>query len=229
MDDDTEMKLAAHVIRWLHKKNYEKVYQEVAYGGGTADLVVDRDGRGWVIECKKSLSMAVMGQAYDWQAEHAYVSVAVKKAQKRDSGRNFARAMCRHFGIGLIEVDRFGYAHEVVEPNDQRRKKNVIGDILQSCRPEHLDFCPAGSQHGAFTAFKGTIADVKKFLGTNGPADVATIVANVKHHYRCASAARRNLAKWLQDRKVCPGFEWRMVGNKLIFSLGRSSDDKRAG
>ena len=89
----TEKDLARAVVVWLTKKGYDKVYQEVGCGGGTADLVVDHEGYGWVIETKKSLSLVVMGQAYERQLDTSLVSVAVFKAKARDAGRNFARVL----------------------------------------------------------------------------------------------------------------------------------------
>lgn len=201
----TERDLAKALIAFLVKKGWPQPYQEVKYRQGTADVVVDRSGHGWVIECKKSLSLAVLGQAYEWQHDNRFVSVAVFKAKVRDSGRDFARTLCRNFGLGLFEVDKYGYTAEVIQPQDKRRKPTAIGDILQSCRPEHLSWCEAGSQNGAFTAFKATLVNVRAFLRDHGPATVGEIVANVKHHYRNPSSARSSLCKWLPDPKVCPG------------------------
>lgn len=219
----TEKDLAAAVVAWLNQKGYAQVYQEVVFGGGTADLVVDRDGNGWVIETKKSLSLAVMGQAYDRQNDTGLVSIAVFKAKKRDSGRNFARTLCRQFGMGLLEVDAYGYVHEVATPTDMKRSKR-IGDILQSCRPEHLTFCAAGSQNGAFTVFKDTIIKVRKFLREYGPRTVKQIVENVDHHYKTASTARRSLEKWLQQSKVCPGIDHEKIEGVIYYSLKEGYD-----
>lgn len=216
----TERDLAKALITYLVKKGWPQPYQEVKYRSGTADVVVDRDGHGWVIECKKSLSLAVLGQAYKWQHDNRFVSVAVCAAKRNASGRNFARAMCRKFGIGLIEVDHHGYAREGIHPQDQRRAKTAIGDILQSCRKEHLTFCEAGSTHGAFTAFKATIISVKQFLAGHGPATMDEILANIKHHYKNTSSARQSLGKWLQDPSVCPDFRYeKLPGKNVVYSL----------
>lgn len=201
----SERDLARALITYLVKKGWPQPYQEVKYRKGTADIVVDRSGHGWVIECKKSLSLAVLGQAYEWQHDNRFVSVAVFKAKARDSGRDFARTLCRHFGLGLFEIDKYGYAAEIIHPQDRRRRTTAIGDILQSCRKEHLTWCEAGSQNGAFTAFKNTLVNVRTFLANNGPSTVKTIVENIEHHYRNASSARSSLLKWLPEPKVCPG------------------------
>ncbi len=218
-----ETDLAAAVVAWLKSpmKRYEKVYQEVNGGTGTADLVVPHaDGYAWVIECKRTLGLAVMAQAYAWQDDHKHVSVAAFKTKKRDEGRDFARKVCADYGIGVIEVDEYGTCFERTTPVDRRRRQR-IGDILQKCRPEHENFCPAGSQHGAYTPFKATILAVRELLKQDKfkVATVDQIVDNIKHHYKCRSAARRGLLNWLRDPTVCPGFISYVDGRNIRFSL----------
>ena len=61
-----EQKLAAAVIAWLEGfDTHQEVQREPQ--GPIADIVVDAGGWGWVIECKRSLGLAVLGQARGWQ------------------------------------------------------------------------------------------------------------------------------------------------------------------
>lgn len=224
-----ETDLAAAVVAWLKSpmKRYAKVYQEVSCSGRTADLVVPHaDGYGWVIECKRTLGLAVMAQAYDWQRDHKHVSVAAFKTKKRDEGRDFARKVCADYGIGVIEVDEYGTCFERTTPTDKRRITTRIGDILQHCRPEHENFCPAGSQHGAFTPFKATILAVRALLRQDEfkSASLDQIVDGIKHHYKNRSAAKRNLGIWLENYEVCPGFIRSGEGRNRRFSLREDLD-----
>ena len=107
-----ETDLAARVVAWLRDRGLT-VYQEVkvAYGDCVADLVVDVNGRAWVIEVKRSLGLTVIRQAANWTRRVPRVSVAVPETAPQPDGlrgpsadRRFAYQLCKDRGIGIIEV-----------------------------------------------------------------------------------------------------------------------------
>lgn len=107
-----EVGLAARVVAWLRDQGLT-VYQEVltAYGDCVADLVVDVDGRAWVIEVKRSLGITVIRQAAGWTRRVPHVSVAVPESTQPghlprgpSADRRFAYGLCKERGIGIIEV-----------------------------------------------------------------------------------------------------------------------------
>jgi hypothetical protein len=132
-----ETEVAAAVVAWLEEAGWD-VYQEVQVKrfGRIADIVAVMERRVWIIECKTSLSMAVIGQAYDWQESVHWVSVAVPILAKRKGGYpirgqrpRFVNRVLRDYGIGLIKVERketFGQApavlqcHEAIHPQSWR-------------------------------------------------------------------------------------------------------------
>lgn len=108
-----ETELAQAVIWWLQDYQWE-VYQEVqvfAYGD-IADIVAVQNGIYWIIECKTTLNLEVMGQALAWKYFAHYVSVATPAACRPSKGRELARKILRDKGIGLLAVS---VGHEITE------------------------------------------------------------------------------------------------------------------
>jgi hypothetical protein len=73
-----EAELATHVISWLREEGWV-VHQEVEIPGGyrTADIVAEKDGKIWIIECKNTFTEAVLDQCYWHMRNTHYVSCAV--------------------------------------------------------------------------------------------------------------------------------------------------------
>ena len=101
-----ETEIAAAVVRWLVDMEWT-VYQEVSLGGRVIDLVATRGPLVWAIECKVSLGLAVLEQAYGLLGYAHYVSVAVREPTSEDSVvRWFAeQVVAAEHGIGVIERD----------------------------------------------------------------------------------------------------------------------------
>ena len=100
-----ETEIAAAVVRWLVDMEWT-VYQEVSLGGRVIDLVATRGPLVWAIECKVSLGLAVLEQAYGLLGYAHYVSVAVREPTSEDSVvRWFAeQVVAAEHGIGVLEV-----------------------------------------------------------------------------------------------------------------------------
>jgi len=216
-----EQTLAAAVVQYFAPA---EVFQEVkSRTGATADIVVKVGPRGWIVECKTALGLAVIWQAMRWKDYGAgIVSVAVPTPRKPyRSEIAAAQRVLQRWGIGLFYVDDRGRVREVFPPKLWRRK---IGrhpkdwDILQECREQHKTFCPAGSQGGQWSEFKGTLQRVRDLLEERGPLTMKQIVTDVETHYASTAIARRCLHQWLQCAKVCP---WAVIirdGPRLLFA-----------
>ena len=91
--------LAELVVNWLESQKWD-VYQEVQIEtyGKIADIVAVLGNLVWIIECKKSLSLSVMEQAYRWRRYANFTSVAVQR-RKGTEGRVFATKVLSKFNM----------------------------------------------------------------------------------------------------------------------------------
>lgn len=138
-----EQALAQHVIDWLEAQHWD-VYQEVPlHGGGskTADIVAVRNGLVWVIECKTTLSLAVMAQASSWNVHLR--SIAVPWAKRGYDERNTAERICRNFlQVGVLyvhEPDRYSGVSRVEESTRAillRHNHRFAIDLRDRLKPE---------------------------------------------------------------------------------------------
>lgn len=218
----SETDLAAKVVEWLEGFD---VYQEVGSSvGRVADIVVDVNGLAWVIECKKSLGLAVLEQASRWKMYGVpRVSVAVPRMKDTQSNtRYFAHEIAKWKGIGIIEVSRNGYVEEHSSPEFTRPRKLYDGywNLLNECNDQHKTFCDAGSTSGRWTPFKQTEAELERVIRGNPGITMKDAIAQMKeHHYRTDSTAYANLMTWLR-RGVLKGIEAKTgKGNALRLYL----------
>jgi hypothetical protein len=101
----TEADLARPLVEQLRELGW-RVYQEVEWytNGPRADIVATQGRLYWAIECKKSLSLDVLAQAFGWIGKAHVVSVAVPASRRHSSGNDFALEAARAFGIGVLHV-----------------------------------------------------------------------------------------------------------------------------
>ena len=192
-----ETELAQPVIQWLIDQHWE-VYQEVKHYGPIADIVAVQGPLVWVIECKTTLSLSVMGQASHWRVH--YRSVAVKHGRttrQRQTAYDVAR---KHFKVGVIDVMGGAVGQPVAPPymREYRRLAFKLRDILE---PEHKTFAQAGNSDGLYwTPYKRTIRDVQHFLKKNPGSTMKEIQTSIggKGHYASPASCRGNLGKALE-------------------------------
>lgn len=200
-----EQDLGPPVIAHLEAENWD-VYQEVpGPGGGVADLVATLGTRLCTVELKLGLGFDVLDQALRWKPYAHWTWVAVPAERVGTGARQLARIVCESYGIGVIEV-RHDVARVVSPPAIQRRA--LVSKLRDRLRPEHKTFAPAGSATGrAWTPFQETCKNLRAFLASQGgAADLAAVVANVKHHYSSGKVARACMVQWAEARKI-PGVE----------------------
>jgi len=195
------------IVSYLRDLRWD-VHQEVqpGYGWGIADIVAVQGPVLWVIECKMTLSIAVMSQAEGW-IRHAcanVVSVAVPRPLRASTDRDFAYRVCERFGVGVLVVDS-GYVHVGARPRFWRPTgyyKNYLRDSLSD---QTRTYAAAGSTAGAhFTAFKGTCQSIVTVLRETPGLTTRELVEKVNHHYASDSSARSSLVKWLREG-IIPG------------------------
>jgi len=229
-----ETDVAAKVIAYLKDLRYE-VHQEVG-----ADIVALLDGRAWIIECKLSLGLSVLAQAYRWVRDRsaAYVSIATPVFRHSDR-KAVAEWYLRYHGIGwltVVEGDPLtsGWSgeypvRELLPARVQRMRKQphwrdgtpYFPHDIRRCLSEHSkDYEIAGTPAPrAWTPFKETCERVRAALKEGPPLTVREIVDRVEHHYASPSGARSRLSHYL-SHGVIEGVEPFGDGRPQRWQLG---------
>lgn len=216
-----EADLAARVVQYLEEEQWE-VYQEVEprRWGSTADIVAVMGRVVWVIECKLSMSMDLLGQAMDWQGYAHRVSVAVPAPKRHRSDKKdiFLHKVCSTWNIGWLEVENNDWSHGVRErmrPGFQRRL--VDNRIRDSLTEKHKTYSKAGTDtRKRWTPFQHTCDQVAGLVRQRPGITLKEIVDAVDHHYASDSGARSSLSHWVQ-KGVVKGVEAKREGRYLRF------------
>lgn len=196
--DLKETDLAATVVSWLKDQHWD-VYQEVQMrrGDAIADIVAVQGDTSWVIECKRSLTFAVIEQAIHWKPFARFASVAVPYAKGK--GRWLAERTCGAHGVGYLSV-RDDDVNVVISPQINRR---LIWNITEHLTEQQRDYAPAGSRGGShWTPFKQTCDSLRRYLKDHDGATMKEVMANIDHHYHRDTTAKACLLKWAERGKI---------------------------
>ncbi len=203
-----ETEIAKPVTEWLRDSKWE-VYQEVeSHPGGAgkrADIVAKMDSVLWAIEVKNSFSLKVLEQAMNWTKYAHCVSIAVPKKKGKwrsykSSRRDFEAHLCKHFGIGLIEINvRKNFEiKETIQP--KFRRKVLYKKLRALLKEEHKTWAEAGNAKGGYyTPFKATVRDLVMFVSDHKGCSMSELVKGVTHHYKTNSTARSCISKYILD------------------------------
>ena len=217
----SETALAARVVSWLEVQHWD-VYQEVPYLGDVADIVAVRSGLVWVVECKKTLSLAVMAQAARWQTHYRSLAVPMGKNYNE---RHLAERICRGFlHVGILYVDEgdlSGIKEKVPAPLLRHHHKHAI-ELWAKLRPEHKTFAHAGSNRGGrWTPYKQSIAEVKDYLKGRGNegATLREIADAIKNGHWSSPASARTCLRHALEKFEAETFEPRGEGRERRYYL----------
>jgi hypothetical protein len=206
-----EVDLAAKVIDYLSAQHWE-IYQEVAACGSIADIVAVQGQLLWVIECKTSLSLGLIGQAFEWRKRAHFVSVAVPP-KKWTKAREVARIILKNYGIGMLNIKEH-YADQAEKP--MLNRKAYAQDIRKRLCDKHKTWARAGSHSGYWTPFQETSRCVLATVRKNPGVSLKELIDDIKHHYSSDATARACISKWVQNG-VIQGIETRREGKLLKF------------
>lgn len=207
---ETEEEMAGLVVAWLKAEGWD-VYQEVALGS-VADIVAKRGPVLWVIETKRSMTFAVIGQADHWKRYAHLVSVAVPHAKKSD-GRYMAHKVCQQWGIGVLDVYQSGRVNVAVEPRFRRQRmaKRLAGVL----RPEQQTYAAAGNARGLrWSQWKDTCDKMRRAVEARPGVTLGEVLKGITHHYASASSARSSMKQWLELGRV-EGIRMEPDGRKI--------------
>lgn len=208
----SEAEIAALVVRWLRAFHWE-VFQEVSMPHGIADIVARQNGRIWIVEVKKTLSLSLLAQADDRKPYAHWVSVAVPSSRS-SRARNFAKALLMERGIGLFVISSQGQVdHHKHWCRERLNRKAMINSIKLYEEQKH--WAPAGNADGArFSPFQGTCKQVLAIVTRSPGLTLKALVNEVDHHYASDASARSSLSHWIQ-RGIIDGVEARREGRYL--------------
>jgi hypothetical protein len=198
-----ETDLAKKVIDWLIDQKWD-VYQEVQFcgGGNIADIVAKQGRIIWVIETKMTLSLSVIGQAYEWLPWANYVSVAVPAGKRRIG---FASQVLKTYGIGLLTVNQFD--HDWNSPVDEIEhptlRRPIRDHILNTLNEAHKTYAEAGNAEGRrWSPFKETCSQIYRYVKVNEGCSLKDVLTSVKHHYTSTATARSCIPKWAEAGEI---------------------------
>lgn len=202
-----ESDLAKVVVDWLKVQHWD-VYQEVQMHsfGSIIDILAVRQNITWAIECKTSLSLTVLAQAYR-HSNICYRSIAVPNTKKRnDIGRDFAEKIARNYGIGIICVDVNSFSNRIIERVPAKLKRSGYRFkryLIDKLVPEQKDFAEAGNANNErYTPYGNTIRQVKFFIRNHPGCTIKDICNTLKTHYgehAKISNLRQALKNWESD------------------------------
>lgn len=195
-----ETDLAKCIVGWLKEQNWD-VWQEVQFDsfGPVNDIYAMKGKISWAIECKLTLNLKVIEQAYNSKAIIKTIAIPYRNYS------TFAIKVCKDYGIGVITVSNSGNInyHPGKLNRQNYRSSNRIAERLKKI-PQ--DYCIAGSKSGHWTPYKNTIDSVKKYIKSHQGCSFKDIMNNLDHHhYASDSTAKACIRKDLQkfESKWC--------------------------
>jgi hypothetical protein len=182
-----EIALAGAMVKWLMDQKWD-VYQEVQMYtyGLVADIVAVQNNIVWIVECKNSMSLAIMEQAYRWRSFANFISIAVPQRQN-SRGSFFAEQFLRKFGIGyLIRHKETNYYHddvtEMIEPTLNR--KAMTKNITNILTEKHKTFALAGNSEGKrWTPFQQTCGNILREVTKHPNITLKELISKITTHY----------------------------------------------
>lgn len=196
----TEQELGKKAVEYLKNQKWE-VYQEVVCPAGVADIVAVQGHIKWAIECKLSLSLAVIGQAVYHCPYFHYVSIAVPYSNNRsEKSVAVAKQFLRWKGIGLFRFSDSDYScwHNQplsLSPNLNRKAMSHRIKLYD----EQKDTATAGSANGGhFTLFKRTSSEIQRIVKLNPGIILKDLIEQAGHHYRSDSTAKQCIMHYIK-------------------------------
>jgi len=221
----TEQELAARVVAWLQEQGWT-VHEEVAgCGSCIPDIVAVMDRRLWIIECKRTMGLAVMAQADHWRGRAHWVSVATPARSKPNWGqRRFEIAVLADRGIGRLSVREKRYVEPVrveLEAKMLRRPEpGAVARIRRALVPENK----AGSEvnaragtanGGQWTRWKGTCRELQRAVLKRPGVTLKELLDDADgYHYASVASGRSALSAQLREGAI-PGIRIEQDGRHL--------------
>jgi hypothetical protein len=215
----TEQDLGKAVVQYLKHHGWT-VYQEVQLGNHICDILAVKDSVYWAIECKRSFSLDLIGQAYMWRGYVNQTSVAVPR-KKTSRALQMAEMFCRHLGIGVLyfypdRLENNRYSRDIGPKRDDRDMAANWSFLTD----RHKDYAPAGNADGKrLTKFANTCINLRNVLRHFPDGlPIKELVSFTEHHYASDHSAKTALAIMVA-RGVVDGVWRKRDGKRFIYFL----------
>lgn len=195
-----EVDLAAVVIKYLQAYGWD-THQEVS----GIDIVAEKRGLVWGIECKLGLGLEVMEQAWRNMMWVHHSSVAVPR-RKNWRLAGFAESMCRQQGIGVLQVDMVDQVdsewHEVVEEAvlprlGHQSHRHYVTRLRNRLCDDTRNYSQAGSPSPKeWTPFKTTCRAIRQYVARHPGCSTKQLVHGISHHYKTHASACGSLLSY---------------------------------
>lgn len=213
----SEADMAAVVVQHLATGGWD-VYQEVStgYGGAVADIVAVRGHVVAVVECKKSLNLDVIAQAWRWRrrslAHVVWVAVPAPKRGRSGQTAEFAEHLLTQFGIGLMHVTEYAGVRERGSAAFHRKLTFDGKGMRHYLVEQQKTYAKAGSARGGhWTPFKQTCDDLRRAIEARPGITMKEAVDEIDHHYSRDSVARACLTSLIKAN-IIDGVDLRYDG-----------------
>jgi hypothetical protein len=220
----TEADLAREVVAWLIDQQWE-VYQEVQPErySHVADIVAVQRGLVWVVECKLTMCLDVLAQAFNWREFAHYTSICVPRCADRNY--NLVWRILKAHGIGWIKSG--GGTTAETHPAMLNRRARA-GELLRVLRPEHKTFAEAGTASGRrWTPFRATCEELRRLVDRQPGISLTDAVKRIANHYATPASARSNLKHWIGAGKVEGVVMAREGKHLLLYPRGGETAESR--
>lgn len=197
--DRSEQALGATIVSHFTGLEWE-VFQEVQtrQHGGIADIVLRQGRIVGVVECKRTLNLSVIEQAYEWLPYAHFVWTATWHSSPR--GRLVYKIL-KDNGIGWLSVYGNDDPRESVKPAFRRAPPNL--QLLTDCLTEQRRHVgAAGSARGGhWTPFRHTGWELERIAKESPGILLKDALDSFKHHYSSTKSAMCNLPEWIDKGK----------------------------
>ncbi len=210
----SEAALVAMTRDWLQVDGWSCFFEVAPWGAGAsrADIVATKGPLLAVIECKLSLSLALLEQCEAW-LKYAHV---IWGATPFLNGGAFAGKVAKEWGFGLVELgQRWGRANSqiTVQPRLRRRVEHErirrhLGDAQANHKP--------GSNHSFATPYTATVAALLGIVTEAKRIAVKDAIAQVRHHYSSSACARQTLMRDVEIGRI-KGLRLAREGRTVFF------------
>ncbi|MEJ2043715.1 MAG: hypothetical protein P8X74_03535 [Reinekea sp.] len=199
-----EADLAKALIKSFDGTNYD-IYQEVETYIGIADIVLKYANFIWSIECKTSLSLQVIGQAFYNKQIYNYSSICVPHVRS-SKGSFIAEKFCRDNGIGIFRIRMSENYEEVTEVLKAKINRKAITKHVTLVEAQK-NYSEAGCASGQrWTPFNNTVSELKRFIKKNPGCKLKDALNEINHHYSTLSTAQSSIRQWI-NTGVIKGIE----------------------
>lgn len=195
-DFKLETEVAEIIIPYLKQMGWE-VYQEVQIDSNIADIIATQGKIVWVLECKKSLSLNVMAQAYKWRRYAHYVSIVVP-TKKRWNTELLLKNILDYLGIGCYMVSKPDNISEFAPVKLNRKVMSYY--ITNSLTEQHKTWAKAGNANGnRYTPFQHTKDNLIREVRKNPGITLKQLIKSIDHHYASEASAKGSLLSWIHQ------------------------------